>query len=224
VRDEPYFFIDDNTIIRFTRFHAILSKLKDENDQNLEENSNNRRRYNLAISRFSDTFDKGLWESVVTDCVISMESLLVSIRAGGPLLLALVASNLLGTHTHESKEVFANIKRMYRIRNYSVHGDPLTKDTWEKILFEIAADAGFKADECQCGPREYAIEVIRDYTRRVITASLCLFDNEGLSPSEQLTYDLQSLHLDEKKRATIQSKAEIYPFRKRSIVRQLRRE
>jgi hypothetical protein len=176
---EPKFHLDKASYLRLKNIYLQLMKLHTEDTADLDEGRAIRRRFASAISRFENTFDQGYWESVVVDLIIIMESLLTPNRKGGRLPLALAASNLLGINSEEAKEVFENITKMYSIRNNYVHGEPVTEDNWEDSILNIVKTINSTICNLDNGNREYAFEVMRDYARRSITASINLYFNAG---------------------------------------------
>lgn len=208
--NEPVFRLDDNSWQRFQEIYDHLKRMQNEDDKNVEEGRAVRRRFTSAISRFIDTFEQGYWESVVVDLVILMESLLTPNKQGGRMQLALAASNLLGTNSQEARELFDNVTAMYKLRNANVHGEPMTQETWDSRILEIARGAGFSATTLESGMREYAFELMRDYARRSIVAMLNLYYGANRPPSEMLTSDIHKIHLDSTLRASIHSAARCY--------------
>lgn len=213
--NEAIFHLDDDSWARFSDIYRHLKKIQSEDDLNVEAGRAARRRFTSAISRFVGTFEQGYWESVVVDLVILMESLLTPNRQGGRMQLALAASNLLGTTTDESKEIFDNVTNMYKLRNTHVHGEPMTNTTWENRILEIAKVAGSTSEDFNDEVRMYAFEVMRDYARRSIVGMLNLHYFANMSPSEALTSDLHQLHLDKNLRESIQSSAKCYGLNSR---------
>ncbi len=55
----------------------LLIPLYTEDKNDLEKNRAVRRRFRNVISRFTQTFEKGLWESAIVDIVILMELILL---------------------------------------------------------------------------------------------------------------------------------------------------
>jgi hypothetical protein len=214
VLDMPKLLIDQDAWNRFSNIYELLMRLHDDDKKDLENGRAVRRRFRTVMSRFAQTFEKGLWESVIVDIVILMESILTPNKQGGRMQLALAASNLLGTTDDESREIYDNVNRLYSIRNSYVHGEPTTQEKWEDSLYEIAVGANWQsatdADNQQA--KEYAIEVARDYARRSISAMLNLYYSARLSPSDTLTKDLHRLHLDKNLKSKIQSNARCYSF------------
>ncbi len=210
----PRLVINQGTWDRFCNIHEILRRIHDDDKKELETGRAVRRRLRSAISRFAQTFDKGLWESAIVDIVILMESILTPNKQGGRMQLALAASNLLGTTDEEAREIYDNINRLYSIRNNYVHGEPTTQEKWEGSLYEIALGANWEpeTDPDNQYVEEYAIEVARDYARRSICAMLNLYHHAGLSPSDSLTKDLHRLHLNKNLKTQIQINARCYPF------------
>ena len=139
--DTAYYLLDNEMLERFQNLYTILRRIENEDECHQEEGSAVRRRFRSAISRFANTYEQGLWESVIVDVIIVMESLLTPNKQGGRMQLALAASNLLGMTEIEAREIFENINRMYAIRNGYVHGEPSTRKEWEKSLYEIAKEA-----------------------------------------------------------------------------------
>lgn len=217
VLNMPELTINQDTWDRFRNIHDLLIRLYTEDKNDLEKNRAVRRRFRNVISRFTQTFEKGLWESAIVDIVILMESILTPNKQGGRMQLALATSNLLGTTDEESREIYDNINRLYSIRNNYVHGEPTTQEKWEDSLYEIALGANWKpeTDPDSQYVAEYAIEVARDYARRSICAILNLYHHARLSPSDSLTKDLHRLHLDKKLKSRMQANARCYPFRDR---------
>jgi len=213
--DEPVFILGDLEWSRFKELYPFLMKIYEDEREDIEQDRAIRRRFNSAISRFTNTFDQGYWESVLVDLVITMESLLTPERQGGRMQLALAASNLLGTNPDEVREVFDNVTEMYKLRNYAVHGEPMTQQSWNAKLLLIANNAGLPIVSLDNGGREYTFEILRDYTRRVIASMLHLFYDEREGPSGELTAKLHRLHLDGQLRNEIQSKAKAYPLSQR---------
>lgn len=213
--DEPIFRLDIAAWNRFRQNYAYLQRMHKEDSQKLEQDRAIRRRFASAISRFADTFDKGYWESVVVDLVIVMESLLTPHKQGRSKSLPIPGSKLLGTNPVEAREVFKNLTIMYRLRNQSVHGEPITQETWEKEILQIANNAGLSATSLDDGVREYTFEVMRDYARRIITGMLNLYYDAGRPPSETLTNDLRRLHMDRNLANSIHTSARIYPLAER---------
>jgi hypothetical protein len=219
VLNMPELAINQETWNRFSNIYALLKKLYMDEKNGLEKNRAARRRFRSVISRFTQTFEKGLWESAIVDIVILMESILTPNKQGGRMQLALAASNLLGTTDAESREIYDNVNRLYSIRNNYVHGEPTTQEKWEGSLNDIAAGANWKpeSDVDSQDTAEYAIEVARDYARRSICAMLNLYHYAGLPPSDSLTKDLHRLHLDKSLKSRIQNDARCYPFLNRKM-------
>jgi hypothetical protein len=202
--------MDDAAWLRFQTLHSLLGKAEQEAPGDEEQGTAVGRRFASAISRFLGTFDQGYWDSVVVDLVITMESLLTPSRQGGRMQLALAASNLLGTDASEAREIFDNVSAMYRLRNQSVHGEPVTHEAWAKQILEIAHTAGSSSSQLANGTREYAFEVMRDYARRVIAAMLNLCYGANMRPSSELAAQLHRLHLDPALAQVIRSAGRVY--------------
>lgn len=164
----PKLIINQDSWDRFCNIHAILEKLYVDSEDGKEEGRAVRRRFRVAISRFVETYKKGLWESSIVDLIILMESILTPNKQGGRMQLALAASNLLGIADEESGEIYDNINHLYSIRNSHVHGEPTTEEKWKTSLYEIASRANWhsKGSDDDRYIREYAIDVARDYARR----------------------------------------------------------
>ncbi len=208
--DQPFLF-DGNAWSRFQNIYTLLERLDWEDRNGIKEGHAIRRRFKNAIFKFTKTFDQGLWESVVVDLVILMESILTPNKQGGRMQLAVAASNLLGTNQNEVREVYENIINMYKIRNEFVHGEPTGQETWEKKLLEIANQINPSLKKLEGGVRNYIFEVMRDYARRSIVALLNLYYEINRSPSESFTYDLHRLHIDAILKESIQRAAKCYP-------------
>jgi hypothetical protein len=208
---EPVFRFDSDAWARFQSLLGLIANIGPRDLFDERKETPIQRRFHSAIERFGRTFDKGYWESVIVDLVIVMESLLTPNKQGGRMQLALAASNLLGTTPSESKEVFDNIGAMYKLRNASVHGEPMAREEWDKNILKIAQTASCSEQSLTEGTREYAFEVMRDYARRTISAMLHL-DDAGRGPSSELTHDIHRLHLDPILRTNIQQTARIYPL------------
>ena len=129
--------------------------------------------------------------------------------------IALAASNLIGDNQQASRELFDNVSAMYRLRNQSVHGEPSTQEAWDNRLVSIGRTAGASAAHLDDGLREYVFEVMRDYARRTIVATLNLYCAAGMGPSDELTAQLHSLHLDASLSASIRAGAKTYPLTER---------
>jgi hypothetical protein len=213
--DEPLFFFGDPEWDRFKQIYPIVRDLRAKEDEEISEGQAIRRRILAAISRFTDTFSRGYWESVVVDLVIVMESLITPAQQGGRLPLALAASNLLGTTTQESKEVFENLLEMYKLRSQAVHGHPITQEKWDAQLSQIAFNLGIHSSILDRGVREYVFEVMRDYARRVIQYSLNLYTRDSQAPSADLTSKLHRLHFDDQLRVKVQRAAGVYTIHQR---------
>jgi hypothetical protein len=212
--DEPAVQLDPDGWARFQALHTLVANLVPREAFIARARTPVQRRFNSAISRFAETFDQGYWESVVVDLVIVMESLLTPNKQGGRMQLALAASNLLGTSPPECREIFDNIAAMYKLRNSSVHGEPMTHEEWDKNILKIAQTAGSPAQSLDDGARAYAFEAMRDYARRTISAMLHL-SNAGRDPSSELTHHLHRLHLNPELRTAIQTEARTYPLASR---------
>ena len=212
---EPVVRLDPDAWVRLQSLLATVTQVLAQDLSDRRKETPIQRRFRSAIYRFGDTFHQGYWDSVIVDLVIVMESLLTPNKQGGRMQLALAASNLLGTTAAESKEIFDNVTLMYRLRNSSVHGEPLTQEEWDKQILKIAQTAGSVHKSLDRGGREYAFEVMRDYARRTICAMLHL-DHAGRPPSSEVTHDIHRLHLDPTLRSDVQQAAKTYPLASRS--------
>jgi len=209
---EPTVLLDDNAWARFQSLHSVITKAFHEAPTDDQPGTPVGQRFASAISRFLGTFEQGYWDSVVVDLVIAMESLLTPNRQGGRMQLALAASNLLGTSGNEATEVFENVSLMYRLRNQSVHGEPVAQQEWDNRIPEIAQTAGSTSQTVENGTRQFAFEVMRDYARRVIAAMLHLSYEANMPPSSHLTRQLHRLHLDPGLAKSIHKAAHVYSF------------
>lgn len=215
--DMPELTINQEAWRRFCNIHAILCQIEKDNKANKEHDKAVRRRLQEVISRFTQTYEKGLWESVIVDIVILMESILTPNKQGGRLPLALAASNLLGKTQEESLEIYENINRLYSIRNGYVHGEPKTQEQWENELYGIANTVNCQLRKLDPYIQKLSFEIARDYARRSIVAILNLYYYEKRSPSNKLSKDLQIMHLDVLLKQKIQKGAQCYPFSYRSL-------
>ncbi|MDD5368834.1 MAG: HEPN domain-containing protein [Anaerolineaceae bacterium] len=214
--NDPYFLLTDESMQRFLKAYDFLNQIRIFDEEKAENNRNTFNRIQRAIRFFLQTFDQGIWGTAVADLVIGLETIYLSDVQGGWLNTALAASNLLGTNEAESREIFENIYAGYQIRNMYVHGDAIPEKAWIKYLSRTAASLNIPESTDPGDVGFAAIEILRDYLRHSIMASLALFCSHKTSLNKDLYGQLIRLHLNTPEHRRLQQYAGCYSFSERN--------
>lgn len=132
--------------------------------------------FGLAFRKFSGAYSS-IWYDNLADLVTSLEAILIGDNKeteGLTLRLRSRAATLLAMSDDPAKAIFVDLSKLYNLRSRVVHGGQIKLSDLRRDIGRISTVPSGAAEDRLGVALGYAVDRMRDITRRAILARLCL--------------------------------------------------